>query len=565
MKRKILIVLTSITLLIHFTAISTLAASSVDLISSSKTVYPGNSTFNLGKTMNVSSYTIDTSSGSLSSEFKVEFYNGEGQKLGQHTPSINGRSYSVNSSIFSEVTKVVLVSYAPGARNVYKFSVSGDISDTTPPGEVTNLTAKPGDGRITLNWGNPNDSDLARVNIYRDGVLVHYDISLPLINTSINTGLNNNQEYTFKVTTVDVNGNESTGKTIKATTIDTIPPGNIKDVSAIPGDKNVLISYALPTDSDFSHLKVIRDGEVIASNVTSTTFTDEGLDPETTYQYKFISVDTEGNESSGVVQSITTNEEFFPLKDVTELNAETDYNRVDLSWNLPNSTEFKHVNIYRGEVIEEPNFFEKLFFGMAVEAAEEPTKIFETNGTYFNDLTVEPTTTYEYKLSTESTTGEETEGVTVQTTTLEEPTPLLDGVESEKDAAGDYVYSWTSPTVGKVKILVGGEEYVTVDAADGTITIPKDDMKTTSLGDPDVTLIPIGEFGTVGEEFSNSKTMDKIKLPFTLTDILSTTTGLISILGGFILVVLAFLFYPRIKNLIFKAAAKYKERKERVE
>lgn len=229
-----------------------------------------------------------------------------------------------------------------------------------------------------------------------------------------------------------------------------------------------------------------------------------------------------------------------PLKDVLNLETKVSSNRVDLSWELPNFDEFKHVNIYRDEVNEiktlEP----------APASYKASTKIFETNGTYFNDLTVKPKTTYEYTLTT--TDGkEESEGVTVQATTPKAPLDEVGGVESEKQENGDYLFKWTSPTKGDVQIYVGGKKYKKVPANDGKILIPKGDLKFNAFGDPDVTLQAIDEDGEEGAIISPGGSLD---VPFTPSDIIKSGNGLFALIAPFVLLGLSFLLVPRIIKLI---------------
>lgn len=342
--------------------------------------------------------------------------------------------------------------------------------------------------------------------------------------------------------------------------IDTVPPGDVTGIVSSPDEESISFYYNLPSDEDFSHIKIMRDRELIAAEHTTDYFNDTGLEPETTYEYTFISVDESGNESAGVSKSVTTAEKFIPMKDISNLKTDTEYNRVDLSWNLPNSTEFKHVNIYR-DVVEEQGFFQTLFFGTMVSAADEPTKIFETNGTYFNDLTVQPETTYEYKLTSQSTTGEETEGVTVQTTTEKEPKPDISDIETDRTENGDFLYKWGEPTEGTVKIIVGGQEYTVVPAESGEIIIPKEDMAYTGMGDADVSLVPIGVFGTEGDSYDSPSGFEKVKLPFSALGLLKSSMGLVGVLGGLILLALSFHLFPRIRELINKSMAKRNERR----
>lgn len=104
--------------------------------------------------------------------------------------------------------------------------------DTTPPGEVTDLTAAELDGAVYLRWTNPADGtaakatmDQLRVYMLDDGEyqLVNYKLDSPANNKEGLTGLmyvdglTNGTAYTFKVTATDKWGNESEGVTIAAT------------------------------------------------------------------------------------------------------------------------------------------------------------------------------------------------------------------------------------------------------------------------------------------------------------------------------------------------------------
>ncbi|WP_117161269.1 thrombospondin type 3 repeat-containing protein [Paraliobacillus sp. X-1268] len=107
-----------------------------------------------------------------------------------------------------------------------------------------------------------------------------------------------------------------------------------------------------------------------------------------------------------------------PVGEVINLELEAQFDRVDLSWTLPDSDRLAHVNIYRDEITE-TSMLQKIM-GVSVAHAAT-TEIFETNGTYFNDLTVEPEAEYEYTVTTTDTDGIESNGVTATTGTPKEP------------------------------------------------------------------------------------------------------------------------------------------------
>lgn len=348
--------------------------------------------------------------------------------------------------------------------------------------------------------------------------------------------------------------------------IEYLPVKNAKGKAVYP---NVVLSWDNPSEEAFRTVVIKKDGEEIASldnsPNTSSTFNVENLSPETSYEFELIAQYSDGVRSIGQTIIITTEKEPpepIPAGDVIELSAKADYDRVDLAWRLPKSENLKHVNIYR-ETLNK-TMFDRLLGVKSVSAAGN--KIFETNGTYFNDLTVAAETKYEYTLTTQSLEGLESSGVSVTAITPKKPAPEMGGEETEADADGNYTFSWTSPTTGKVRVIIGGKEYKTVNAADLQITIPAVDMKFTIFGNPDVKLVAIDEEGNEGRPTSpppvgggnggdGENGVGNVKLPFGVSDLVGSVFGFIGILSGFILLVLAIYLAPRIIAVIKKAAA----------
>lgn len=241
-----------------------------------------------------------------------------------------------------------------------------------------------------------------------------------------------------------------------------------------------------------------------------------------------------------------------PQIDIFNVQVQSTFERVDLSWNLPNAGGFSHVGIYRRTI--ENNSRNSFLFSTRAYAEEQYDPIFETNGTYFNDLTVEPSTTYEYKLTSVYDSGEESSGVTVTTTTGDEPPPQMGGVEVEEDEDGNYTYSWSSPTEGQVRIVVGGEDYRTVPASDGSITIPASDMAFNAMGTPDVRLVPITPNGTEGGATNPNNSFNDLTLPFNGSDVLNSGVSLLTILVPLVLLsIVIYLVRVKLIPLIRKA------------
>lgn len=237
-------------------------------------------------------------------------------------------------------------------------------------------------------------------------------------------------------------------------------------------------------------------------------------------------------------------------EEILNLTANVEFNRVDLSWENPGSDKFAQVNIYRDRVGGEKR---------SGVTKKEATKIFETNGTYFNDLTVSAETSYDYLLTTQSVEGRESDGVIRRVKTPSVPLPEMGGQETEVDPDGNYTFKWTSPTSGKVKIIVGGKEYKVVNASDLKITIPAKDMKFTVFGAPDVKLIAIDENGNEG--IPTNPTAPEggggvVELPFGSLELLKITFSFIGIISGLILLAMAIYLVPKIIAVIKKSVKK---------
>lgn len=325
--------------------------------------------------------------------------------------------------------------------------------------------------------------------------------------------------------------------------------------------ESVNLKWKNPVDGRLSEVQILQDGFLIDTLQGKEEYLVKNLASETMYKFEVIAKYSNGMKSTPAMINVMTaaKPKPKPAGDIEELKAEIKYNRVDLSWTLPHSENLKHVIIYRDTL--KKSFFDKMLGVRTVKAA---TPIFETNGTYFNDLTVEPETKYEYTLTTMSTEKVESDGVTVQVTTPKEPDPVIEDGGFEKDPEkGDYTYTWKA-TTGEVKVMVGGKLYKTVPASDGKIVIPAADMKFTLLGKPNVELIPVRADGTEGKPVSppvsggggeggTGAGMKEIELPFKLNDLVLTTFQMIGLLAGIILIALAIQLVPRLIEIIKKS------------
>ncbi|MDO6657503.1 cell wall-binding repeat-containing protein [Anaerobacillus sp. 1_MG-2023] len=213
-----------------------------------------------------------------------------------------------------------------------KMDFEGDVQepekDTTPPKEVSGLEVSSlTKNSVKFNFALPSDTDFDKVLIYRDGS----KISESNTGTFEDTALTADKDYSYKFVTVDTTGNTSVGVSKNITTlpepveVDTTAPSEISDILVNElSHERVTFNYTLPTDKDFDKVVIYRDGKQIAETQTNS-FTDIELNENTSYTYKFITVDETGNSSKGSIKSITTKEKpSIPQPEPTEL----EYKRI---------------------------------------------------------------------------------------------------------------------------------------------------------------------------------------------------------------------------------------------
>ncbi|KIQ93625.1 Fibronectin type III domain protein [Anoxybacillus thermarum] len=335
------------------------------------------------------------------------------------------------------------------------------------------------------------------------------------------------------------------------------PPSDVVDLRFLASDSAISIFFSTPNDVDFAGTKIYLNDVLVATlDKTKTSYSFADLIPNTTYTIKITTFDETGNESNGVTTTVKTK---IPIvSDVTDLQADAKYDRVRLSWTRPNSEFFSHAKIYRKKV-EQKSFWDQIFGTTSVSAettSDGYTPMFETNGTYWTDLTVTPDTTYSYKVTSVNIEGNESQGVTIETTTPSEPVPVLTGVATTQNENGDYVVTWTSPARGTVKLLIEGREYAQVDAATKQIVIKKEDMKTDFFGAYAATLIPIGEYGTKGQAVNVPSLGGKIDFPLSFQDFMETVVSILAWVAPFLLLSFVFIFWRPIFNFFRKSFAK---------
>ena len=160
--------------------------------------------------------------------------------------------------------------------------------DGSPPSAPFGLNATPVSGLvITLAWGAATDPEtgISRYRVYRDGVLLDSTTAT----SYMSAGLTPLTAYTYEV--LAVNGEGLAGPLsapASATTLDATPPSTPTGLTATAaGMAQIDLTWNAAADPEtgVARYHIYRAG-VLVGSATTTTFSDVGLTPATTYTYE---------------------------------------------------------------------------------------------------------------------------------------------------------------------------------------------------------------------------------------------------------------------------------------
>ena len=205
--------------------------------------------------------------------------------------------------------------------------------DTTPPAEVSALTAQAGSGKISLSWKNPGDDDLYQVEITANPAHGSLKNAIYLAaekgkdGSYTAEGLTNGTAYTFTVKTIDTSLNKSAGKTTESavtpsSTSDTTAPAEVTDLTAQAGSASaVILSWKNPSDADLYQVEItahpahgsLKNAIYLAAEKgKNMTYTAESLSADTEYTFTIKTIDKLLNKSAGVSKTARTQSASVP-------------------------------------------------------------------------------------------------------------------------------------------------------------------------------------------------------------------------------------------------------------
>jgi chitodextrinase len=174
------------------------------------------------------------------------------------------------------------------------------VGDTQPPSVPSNVTAT----GLTMNsiqvgWTASTDNvGVTGYNIFRNGGLVGTSATT----SYTDTGLTPSTTYSYKVSAYDAQGNNSAQSSPPAqgTTLgDTQAPGAPSNAAAtVQTPRQVKVTWTASTDNvGVTGYKVYRNGSQVGTSAT-TSYTDTGLQQNSTYTYTLSAYDAAANNSA---------------------------------------------------------------------------------------------------------------------------------------------------------------------------------------------------------------------------------------------------------------------------
>ncbi|MMZ53497.1 Exoglucanase B precursor [compost metagenome] len=192
-------------------------------------------------------------------------------------------------------------------RYVYELNVFGT-PDTTPPAVPTGFTGTAGDSTVTLNFDRNTETDFSHYVLYTDGVPKKYldaDVDLEKKNSRkiLLTGLDNGKKYTFQLSAVDQDGNESKKTVVVVLTPnpppppDTTPP-EVPELQGQAGNGIATLRWNDSSDEDISGFILYQDGKKIIKLGNLTSYVVKRLENGRKYSFTVSAYDLTGNESA---------------------------------------------------------------------------------------------------------------------------------------------------------------------------------------------------------------------------------------------------------------------------
>ena len=222
--------------------------------------------------------------------------------------------------------------------------------DTTPPAEVSALTAQAGSGKISLSWKNPADDDLYQVEItanpahgsLKNAIYLAAEKGKNMTYTA--ESLSADTDYTFTVKTIDTSLNKSAGVSETAHTQASPVPGapmtiTLTQSPATPTNESVTVTVTSSTS--IQSAKWLQGVKTVDEVLTSGTAISGGsFNVNENGTYTVAVVDNDGRRE---IKTITvSNIDKTPPAKVQNLSASyaSGSGKITVTWTNPSDADF---------------------------------------------------------------------------------------------------------------------------------------------------------------------------------------------------------------------------------
>jgi pectin methylesterase-like acyl-CoA thioesterase len=271
----------------------------------------------------------------------------------------------ITASTFEDTTA------AAGGSYFYKVTaldISGNSSsaasvsvlppDVTAPKAVAPISTTLSTSAVKLDWASNSESDLAGYNVYRataaDGAYTRLTATPRTASDYTDTTAPVGVTSYYKVTAVDVSGNESTPVPASGVRKDGVAPATVKSLTGTrTTDAVVKLDWAANGEADLVGYVVTRATtsggtytKLTQTPITEVAFEDQAAPAGGSYFYKVTALDLSGNSSSAASVSVLPPDTTAP-KAVTGTVVSTDTSRVKLDWASNSESDLAGYNVYR--------------------------------------------------------------------------------------------------------------------------------------------------------------------------------------------------------------------------
>ncbi len=399
------------------------------------------------------SWTAPNNNGSAITGYRLE------RKAGTGNYGLVSSTISATSTTYTDtgLTPATQYTYRIRARNSVGNAAwsneSSAMTGTAAPAAVSNLSATKdgtnGSTEIDLTWTAPSDNGDAITGYTlqrKEGSGgVYADVSMAISATSTSysdTGLTPGTTYTYRIRAVNSIGDAGWSNEPTATT-DNAAPAAITNLRATKdGAREIDLSWTAPA----AHGQPIqrytlqrKTGSGIYTDVstaisaTSTTYSDTGLTPATTYTYRIRAVNSVGNADWSNEDDATT-DAAAPAA-VSNLSAtKLDSTRISLSWSAPNTNGAPIINYAIERKAGSGNY------------AHVATR--QASAIRYTDTGLTPGTQYTYRIRAANSIGSAEWSNEPSATTDATAPARITGLSATKDATNGSTQinlSWTAP------------------------------------------------------------------------------------------------------------------------